>query len=65
MTELHAAASAALDRLPALGSEQALALLDDCVHPEMGPLLTHSWREHKEALDAFVSCARAVLGVTD
>ncbi|MFG2298537.1 hypothetical protein [Streptomyces sp. NPDC048603] len=65
MMEVHDAASAALDRLTTLDSGQALALLNDCLEPEIGPLLTQSWREHKEALDTFVSCARTVLGVND
>ncbi|MEU4272241.1 hypothetical protein [Streptomyces sp. NPDC026092] len=65
MMEVHDAASAALDRLPALNSEQASALLNDCLEPEIGPLLAQSGREHNEAMDAFVSCARAVLGIDD
>ncbi|MFD7320513.1 hypothetical protein ACFV9D_05375 [Streptomyces sp. NPDC059875] len=65
MMEVHDAASAALRRLPALEPEQASALLNDFMNPEIGPLLEQSWREHNEAMDEFVSCARAVLGVSD
>ncbi|MFJ9506687.1 hypothetical protein ACIRPZ_23165 [Streptomyces anulatus] len=65
MIEVHDVASAALDRLPALGTQQASVLLGDCLEPEIGPLLDQCWREHGEAVTEFVSCARAVLSVND
>ncbi len=65
MMDAHDAASAALDRIPDLSSEGRSALLNDGLEPEIGPLLEQSWREHNEAMDEFVRCARAALGVTD
>ncbi|WP_405956939.1 hypothetical protein [Streptomyces phaeochromogenes] len=65
MMEVHDAASAALDRLPALDTQQASALLSDCMEPEIGPRLDQCWREHEEAMTEFISCARAVLSVND
>ncbi|MFJ9638638.1 hypothetical protein [Streptomyces sp. NPDC101178] len=65
MVEVHDAASAALDRLPALDTGQASALLGDCMEPEIGPLLEQCWREHNEAMKEFLSCARTVLGIND
>ncbi|WP_327397009.1 hypothetical protein [Streptomyces phaeochromogenes] len=65
MMEVHDAESAALDRLPALDTQQASALLGDCMEPEIGPRLDQCWREHEEAMTEFISCARAVLSVND
>lgn len=65
MMDVHDAASAALGRLSALAPEQASVLLNDFMDPEVGPLLEQAGREHNEAMDEFVSRARAVLGITD
>ncbi|WP_331725685.1 hypothetical protein OG264_38860 (plasmid) [Streptomyces xanthophaeus] len=65
MMEVHDTASAALDRLPTLDTQQVSALLSDCMEPEIGPRLDQCSAEHEEAMKEFVSCARAVLGVND
>ncbi|RST16202.1 hypothetical protein EF908_35350 [Streptomyces sp. WAC04770] len=65
MMDVHDVASEALSRLPALEPEQVSTLLNDCISPEVGPLLEEAGRAHNEAMDEFVSCARAVLGVSD
>lgn len=65
MMEAHSAASAALDRIPSLGTEERSALLNDCMEPAADPLIAECGREHNEAMNAFVDCARSVLGVED
>ncbi|MER7951971.1 hypothetical protein ABTY59_31730 [Streptomyces sp. NPDC096079] len=65
MMEVHNEASDALDRIPFLSAEERSALLNDYMEPEADPLIEQFGREHNEAMDAFVNCARAILGVED
>ncbi|MFI1285197.1 hypothetical protein ACH4U5_31325 [Streptomyces sp. NPDC020858] len=63
--ELHGEAFEALSRIPELTSRQQAVLVIDCMTPELGPVLTACRQEHKEAMDEFITQARAILGVTD
>lgn len=65
MMDPHNEASEALARIPSLTPEQRSALLNDCMRPEIGPLLDQCWREHSEAMTEFINHARTILGVND
>ncbi|MFE9454343.1 hypothetical protein [Streptomyces sp. NPDC006739] len=65
MMDPHNEASEALARIPGLTQEQRSALLNDCVKPEIGPLIDQCWQEHNEAMTEFINHARTILGVND